>query len=259
MKPLSHQELLNAVNYDPETGIFTRKNQSGTYAAGGRLGYIRPSGYTAINVAGRTYSASKLAWLYMTGEWPPGKVININGDGGDNRFANLRLGKTKEALTAERLRQLLDYDPESGLFTWVFNRPRCKAGAIAGCENDRGYISIGVDGKFYLAHRLAFLWMTDEWPQYQVDHINHVKTDNRWANLSNATNQENQRNAPLRSDNKTGITGVYLSPKTNKYHAYITVDRVNIQLYSGDSFDEACTARKAAEKEHGFHENHGAS
>ena len=88
-------------------------------------------------------------------------------------------------LTYERLRELLHYDPETGAFTWIKSTYRKgQPGTPAGCLSKRlGYILIGIDKRLYYAHRLAFLWMTKQWPEKEVDHINLDKADNRWANL----------------------------------------------------------------------------
>lgn len=98
-------------------------------------------------------------------------------------------------LTSERLRELLDYDPETGVFTNRFSRGAAKAGAVAGRSiGSSGYLRIMVSGRHYLAHRLAWLYMTGEWPKEEVDHINRDKIDNRWANLREATRTDNAIN-----------------------------------------------------------------
>jgi len=123
-------------------------------------------------------------------------------------------------LTADRLRQLLDYDPESGLFIWKMSR-RVKAGDVAGSLDTRGYVQITVDGKIYRAHRLAFLWMEGTMPPDQVDHINMTRTDNRWSNLRHAERWENLGNRPANSNSKSGIKGVHWDTRRGKWHAQI--------------------------------------
>jgi hypothetical protein len=92
------------------------------------------------------------------------------------------------------LKDVLDYNPKTGVFIWRINRPpRCKAGQIAGYNNGSGYIKIAIQGKRYYAHRLAFIWMEDSVPKV-VDHINGVRYDNRWENLRNVTPIENGAN-----------------------------------------------------------------
>ncbi|MGP9791186.1 HNH endonuclease [Roseinatronobacter sp. NSM] len=128
----------------------------------------------------------------------------------------------KSPLTAETLRLLLQYDPSTGLFTWRNPRARnVKRGDIAGSLTDRGYIKISVLGKRYCAHRLAFLWMTGQEPQDQVDHINGIRSDNRWENLRPATASQNQRNRGIQRNNTSGYPGVTYDKARKQYAAQI--------------------------------------
>jgi hypothetical protein len=98
-------------------------------------------------------------------------------------------------LTQEELWALLDYNPETGVFTWKFTFcSRAVKGTVAGTTNGGGYQQIRIHGKIYASHRLAFLWMTGSFPEEYVDHINHDKQDNRWCNLRKATAQQNMQN-----------------------------------------------------------------
>lgn len=116
-----------------------------------------------------------------------------------------------ESLTQEVLKELLNYDPETGYFVWRVNRSgSAKAGSAAGSLNSKGYRTISVFGREHKAHRLAMLWMNGAWPDGQVDHINGRKDDNRWANLRDADgflNQQNIRKA--RARNRVGMLGVH--------------------------------------------------
>ena len=112
-------------------------------------------------------------------------------------------------LNVSKLQSLLDYDLDSGVFKWLKLGIGRRANKIAGCQTDKGYIAIVINGKRYLAHRLAWLYMTGEWP-IEIDHINGCRSDNRWVNLrevTHAINCQNQRKA--RSDSKTNLLGVY--------------------------------------------------
>lgn len=123
-------------------------------------------------------------------------------------------------MNQERLKRLLTYNPESGLFTWNESRGPAKRGAVAGSPCNKGYIVIGVDGKVYKAHRLAWLYMTGAWPSDQIDHRDEQKANNKWDNLREATNEQNCRN---RSHyNKTGYKGVIPTPY-GKFFARTTV------------------------------------
>lgn len=108
-------------------------------------------------------------------------------------------------ISASRLRELVLYDADTGVFTRLRDGPH---NAGSGCESN-GYIVIGLEGRPRLAHRLAWLYMTGAWPEDEIDHINGDRSDNRWSNLRAATrrlNSQNQRRA--RSDNTTGYLGV---------------------------------------------------
>src|SRR5262245_46971759 len=115
-------------------------------------------------------------------------------------------------LTADRLRELLEYDPETGLWRWLQRvNPRCKTGWFAGTlmspkGSNTSYFLIGVDRRHYLAHRLAFLYMTGEWPSGELDHRDLDGTNNRWANLREATRAQNAANMALR--NSAGLKGI---------------------------------------------------
>lgn len=143
-------------------------------------------------------------------------------------------------LTATRLRELLDYDPLSGLFTWKVTPARSvKAGTVAGSLAARGYVNIKVDGKNYKAHRLAFLYMEGEFPLVEVDHINGVPSDNRWSNLRHAERWENQGNVPARSDSKSGVRGVYWVKSKGKWVAQIKSAGRNYHLGYFSTVEEA--------------------
>lgn len=125
--------------------------------------------------------------------------------------------------TGERVRELLNYDPDSGLFTWRANRSnQVKAGDIAGTLNPNGYVQIFIDGKGHPAHRLAFLVMNGEYPPNDTDHINNVKSDNRWVNLRLATRSQNMANKLNKATNTSGKKGVYL--RRGKWCARIQFD-----------------------------------
>lgn len=125
-------------------------------------------------------------------------------------------------LTQARLKELLHYDPETGIFTWIVARSGHLAGAVAGSKTQHGYIRITVEYKEQLAHRLAWLYMTGEFPNGKVDHKNTVGTDNRWGNLRLATTQQNAFNQAMKAGNKAGYKGVCKS-SSKKWKASIKV------------------------------------
>lgn len=114
----------------------------------------------------------------------------------------------KSALTAARLKELLRYNPETGEFTWLVTRARgARAGDVAGNVTKNG-VQIMIDGRNYKGHRLAWLYMTGEWPTLDIDHRDVDPTNNRWANLREATQSLNNGNTRRRADNTTGYKGV---------------------------------------------------
>ena len=164
---------------------------------------------------------------------------------------------TTNILTQARLKELLKYDPKTGLFTWLVYRggPAIK-GATAGCLDSNGYIKITVDYHVYKAHRLAFLYMTGSMP-VEVDHENHIKNDNKWGNLLQSSRAENARNQSMHSTNTSGVMGVCWCKIYKKWRARIHVKGRNKFLGYFDTFDDASEARKTANVKYGFHDNHG--
>ena len=139
----------------------------------------------------------------------------------------------KAILSAARLREVLNYDPETGVFTWkVRTSNRVNVGAVAGAMLKTGYLSICLDGKFYRAHRLAWLFVRGEWPTADIDHLNGIRTDNRFANLRDASRSVNQQNLrAARGSTASGMLGVYRSDKKGKpWRSCIKVDGVDRHL-----------------------------
>lgn len=123
-------------------------------------------------------------------------------------------------LTAERLREVLTYDPETGAFRWLAKPTNgVQKGAAAGYVKSDGYVGVTIDGHAYAAHRLAFLWMTGLWPEKHVDHKNRIKTDNRWENLRDASRSQNLGNQKLHSNNRSGAKGVWFDRRLKKWRA----------------------------------------
>ena len=163
-------------------------------------------------------------------------------------------------LTLARLKELLHYDPETGIFTNRITRgPRAVKGTVAGSINSDGYCQIKIDRKIHLAHRLAVFYMTGEWPPAGIDHINGVNDDNRISKLRPATQAINLKNQKLPKNTTTGVCGVSFNKQHKKYQAHICVNGKNKLLGYYDTLEEATKARKAAEEKYGYHENHGLS
>ena len=163
-------------------------------------------------------------------------------------------------LTVQELKELLHYNPDTGVFTWLVKRSGIKLGDVAGTKrkNDgKTYIIISVDGKKYRAHRLAFLYMTSDFPELICDHINGNGIDNRWYNLREVDYVNNNRNMKLRVDNSSGTPGVYWNKKDKRWQVSIKVGKNRGYIGQYKKLKDAVEARLAAEREHGFHENHG--
>lgn len=156
----------------------------------------------------------------------------------------------KPMLTAERLRELLRYDPESGEFRWLVDRLPFRAGRIAGAKRKDGYVLIGIDRRLYLRHRLAWLWMTGSWPKAQVDHRDGIKGNDAWSNLRATTNRENTWNSPARRKNATGLKGVSFAKREGKWAAQIMIDGRHYGLGHFNTPEEAHASYAAAAAKH---------
>jgi hypothetical protein len=145
-------------------------------------------------------------------------------------------------ITLTYLRNILDYNPATGIFRWKY-RPgrRTKAGAIVGSVDGGGYVTIKIDGKTYKAHRLAWLHITGEWPENDIDHIDTVRTNNRARNLRDATSLQNQANKSVQRNNRLGVKGVALLP-SGRFGAVIKVNGQQRRLGVFDTMEEASAA-----------------
>jgi hypothetical protein len=145
-------------------------------------------------------------------------------------------------LTQQRLRELLDYDPETGIFRYRKSARRGWAGKVAGSPKD-GYVLIGVDDERFRSARLAWLYMTGEWPDRDVDHINLCRSDDRWSNLRLATRGQNMANAEMRLDNTSGFRGVTWDDAHNKWRAQVHHNGKTHYCGLYATREEAATAR----------------
>lgn len=155
----------------------------------------------------------------------------------------------------------LDYDPDTGLFTWLVSPAvRVKPGDRAGSQHSKGYWHIRIRGRLTYAHHLAWNTMHPDdilMPGEEIDHINHIRDDNRAVNLVKKKHLANGRNKSKAVNNTSGATGVYWIKKLQKWRSAIRVDDILMHLGTFDSFEAALASRKEAEIKHGFHENHG--
>ena len=145
-------------------------------------------------------------------------------------------------LTQERLKELLHYDPETGLFTRLKSLGKSKVGNIAGCLNPEGYIQIKINYVLYRAHRLAFLYMTGKLPYDDVDHINGIRHDNKWSNLRECDNSQNMHNRKKahKNNKSSGLLGVSSSSNGNgTFRATIWLNNKHKQLGTFKTKEEA--------------------
>ena len=165
-----------------------------------------------------------------------------------------------ELLTHEEVRRLFHYDKDTGIVTRnVYTSSRSKIGDVVGSfDKYHGYLRVNINHKSYRIHRIIFLWMNGDFPKHQVDHINQIRTDNRWVNLREVTHKDNLRNLSLRGTNTSGFNGVNWNKATSKWLSYIRVDGKLIRLGLYESIIDAVAARISANTKYGFHPNHGA-
>lgn len=156
-------------------------------------------------------------------------------------------------LTNKRLKQLVEYDPESGRFYRV-GRAGVKGGPVNSVPNKAvGYRYMRVDGRRYMAHRIAWLYMTGRWPVADIDHINGDRADNRFVNLREATRSENCQNRPIASTNRSGLRGVSWHRASHKFVSRITVNGRRFDLGYFHTAQEAHSAYlKAKAEKHKF-------
>ncbi len=169
------------------------------------------------------------------------------------------MAKRLDDLTVSELKYYLTYDPETGLFYWnekaAYNTV---VGSVAGSLNSKGYLTVTICYKSYLLHRLAWLYMTGEWPEDEIDHDDTDTQNNKWKNLREATRYENTRNSKIRITNKSGLKGVHWDKRKNKFVSQIMANRKKIHLgYFSDKEEAHKAYCEASTKFHMEFSNHG--
>lgn len=155
-------------------------------------------------------------------------------------------------LTHERLLEVLSYDADTGIFTWVVNRSgTARAGSVAGVfDKQTRYTRISIDGRMYLAHRLAWLFVTGSWPPSELDHINLNRSDNRICNLRLASRAQNRANSPVNKSSQSKIKGVFASRLGARWRARISISSKTLHLGTFPTKEEASAAYLAAARAH---------
>lgn len=170
----------------------------------------------------------------------------------------------------ETLRQLLSYDPETGSLTWLprnesfFKKARDANGWNTKYANTKafqtvhyGYLNGHIFKKHYYAHRIAWAIHYGSWPSGQIDHINGIRYDNRIANLRDVSHSDNQKNAKLRHDNKSGMPGIDWRGNASAWRVRVSRDGARHIVGYFKNLDEAVTARRDAQQKAAYHVNHG--
>lgn len=165
-------------------------------------------------------------------------------------------------ITYKELIELVSYDPDTGLFIRL--KTQCnsaKAGSEPGHVKqyscDLKYRALEYKRKEYKMHRLAYLYMTGEWPEIDIDHIDGDGLNNKWENLRSVTKYQNQQNRRLNSNSKSGVSGVSFYAQSGKWRAAININGKKKHLGYFDTFEEAKEVRERANIDNGYHVNHG--
>ena len=160
-------------------------------------------------------------------------------------------------ITQKLLRERFDYSPETGLLTYKIAIGGAGIGHHAGSLNRFGYLWFECCGSDVRVHRAIFLYVYGRWPK-EIDHINHIRTDNRLENLREVSGSfENQRNRTKSKNNTSGKMGVIFDKGRGKWRARIKINDVYLHIGWYADLADAVAAREAAEIQYGFHPNHG--
>lgn len=159
-------------------------------------------------------------------------------------------------ITQEKLKELMHYDPNNGICTWIKSARYGWVGKKVGTAN-QGYLKTRIDGKGYLVHRLAWLYMTGEWPSEMIDHVDMDGMNNRFSNLRLATRSENMSNRTRYRNNSTGFKNVYWHSRSEYFFAVIQHNHMRYDLGIFPSAELASEAVRAKRVElHGEFARH---
>jgi hypothetical protein len=156
--------------------------------------------------------------------------------------------KIRKLPPLKRIKSLLAYTPDTGVFTWRQSRGTKKEGSVAGWQHSTGYWYIRLDGCDYKLHRLAWLYVYGKDPEGLLDHIDRNKSNNRITNLRTATHAQNQQNKKVYKNNRSGHKGIGWYAPTNKWRVRIQHEGTNRLLGYFIYLKDAVAARAAAEK-----------
>ena len=252
------QELLKEyIHYDKDNGTFIWKKRISIKT---KIGTDATSGHSynrkEIYIFGHNYKTDKIAWLYSYGELPRGKVRHKNLNEFDDRLENLTLSHFIGEITQDMLKKMVKYDPDTGeFFKYVHHANGTCSLKRLGTGDINKYQQINCGGVNYRGHRLAWFYMYGEWPDDFIDHINGLRGDNRISNLRDVPPEANSRNRKIGKDNTSGFMGV--RRYDCGWRAEIVYEGKTYHLGTHSDVHSAVQARLAAERDFGFHENHG--
>jgi len=157
-----------------------------------------------------------------------------------------------------QLKGLFSYDCDTGLFTRkVTMCSTARKGTVPKSINKDGYYQVRIDRKMYVQHRLAWLYVYGKFPDGDIDHVNHTRTDNRIENLRSVSKATNNRNIAKRNNNTSGVNGVWWHKQSKKWCAELKINGVKKYLGLFVNIDDAKKARLDANEKYDFHKNHG--
>ena len=154
---------------------------------------------------------------------------------------------THSSLTQERLKALFGYNPTTGQFTRKVKIKHQPAGTLVGTSGTRGYLQCSVDGEVHKVHRLVWLYVHGVWPIGQIDHINHITSDNRIDNLRDVSCAQNHQNRARKTKSASGYLGVTWHKRDQRWQAYIELEGKSTHLGLFQNLDDAVAARQRAE------------
>ena len=160
---------------------------------------------------------------------------------------------TAPSLTQSELKELLHYDPDTGIFTWCCRKQGVTLGNRVGYLTREGYLRITLKQKHYLTHRLAWLYMYGGWPSLSLDHVNRNRIDNRIDNLREVTFYQNGQNSNLSSANTSGFKGVSWYARDKSWEVQIAFNGMRKFIGRFTDINVAISARKQAEEQYHSH------
>lgn len=156
----------------------------------------------------------------------------------------------RRKFSADFLRQIISYDPETGIFHWRVSIRGVRKGRPAGYLTLTGYLTIRVCGVLYGAHHLAWLYMTGQWPTHEIDHKDCNPSNNKFSNLREATSSQNKGNMRRPSHNRSGAKGAYEDKRSGRWYAQIRKNDRQIHLGCFGTREEAAVAYEKAAREY---------